>query len=220
VWWRRPPAAGFGSIHDPAWGPALGPGPLTAYAFTMNGPPHLRVIPGGRREVVRVGQVEVRAGPPSRPPFPVDAVVLEDDTWRVLGASTRPQVPTDAPLRIHTGALDAEPLKPGSVRLGRGIPARIHAIVHDLDAEVTLQRQAVAEALRGVVALSRARGYVRLAMPVLGTVHGDLPEAEALSLLRDALRGAWPGFPARVWLVVRPGSEARVLATLAGDPGS
>jgi len=181
----------------------------------MNGPPHLRVIPGGRREAVRVGTVEVRAGPPSRPPFPVDAVVLEDDTWRVLGAGSRPKAPTDAPLRIHTGALDAHPLDLGTVRVGRGTPARIHAIVHDLDAEVTLRRASVVTALHGVLEIARERGFSRLAMPLLGTVHGDLPEAEAVRLLREALEDARPGFPARVWLVVRPGSEARILEDLA-----
>ncbi len=181
----------------------------------MNGPPHLRVIPGGRREAVRVGPVEVRAGPPSRPPFPVDAVVLEDDTWRVLGAGTRPRVQTDAPLRVHTGALDAQPLELGTVRVGRGSPARIHAIVHDLDAEVTLRRASLVTALQGVLELARARGFSRLAMPLLGTVHGDLSEADAVRLLRVALEGARPGFPARLWLVVRPGSEARVLEALA-----
>lgn len=198
-------------------GPTLGPGRPVAYLSFMNGPPHLRVIPGGRREMVRVGPVEVRAAPPSRPPFPVDAVVLEDDTWRVLGAGTRPRVPTDAPLRIHTGALDARPLTPGRVEVTRGAPVRIHAIVHDLDAEVRLRPEWIAEALAGIFEVAARRGFGRLAMPLLGTVHGALPEAEAAALLRVALADAAPGHPARLWLVVRPGGEARTLQVLAGD---
>lgn len=148
------------------------------------------------------------------PPLVVDAVVLEEDRWRVLSAP--PEVPEvgEHPLRVFTALVEAEPSALGQVVVRPGRPARLLAVVHDLDREPSCTLDDVRAALEAVVRVCRAQGWRRLALPLLGTRHGRLapgevlavtaavlaraPELQAVWLQTDdpaaleALRAAWP----------------------------
>ncbi len=54
-------------------------------------------------------------GPLEDPPFSIDAIAIEDDTYFVLGADPEFRPSSEHPIRVHTAALEVEPAAPGSV---------------------------------------------------------------------------------------------------------
>ena len=136
-----------------------------------------------------VGGVSIVAG---RPGEPVDGLVVEEDTWLVLSAPSDVPEPAEHPLRVMTGAHEAEPVAPGSVLVREGPPVRLLAVVHDVGAEPSWREAWVADALRGVLREAAQRGLRSVAIPVLGAVHGSMPPDCFAQLLRDALLEATP----------------------------
>jgi hypothetical protein len=158
------------------------------------------LVRGGRARTWRRGRLEVVAATPDRPPFPVARRVLEEDRWRVLGASPewRPP-PPEHPVRLHTALLDDRAADLGTL-LGRG--SCWHAVVVDLDAERLVVPEVVASAWESIAARC-ARARIRsIAVPLLGTVHGDLAPDVALRLLSEGLLAEAPAVLQRVWLQV------------------
>ena len=69
--------------------------------------PHLELIHGGRARTWRREGLEVVAAAPGRPPFSVERTVVEEDRWRVVGASPSRSWPGDlmrpSSLIVHSG---------------------------------------------------------------------------------------------------------------------
>ncbi|MGB6363143.1 MAG: hypothetical protein WBG64_10790, partial [Thermoanaerobaculia bacterium] len=74
-----------------------------------------------------MGGVRLVAAPAAQPPFPVDAVVVEEDTYLVLSAETDLRIPGEHPLRVMTAAHELEPELPGSVLVRSGQPLELAA---------------------------------------------------------------------------------------------
>jgi hypothetical protein len=125
-------------------------------------------------------------------PEKVDAVAIEDDTYFVIGADPGFKEPTEHPIRIWTAAHEAEPAAPGSVQVRDGRPLRLHAVVHDLSEDPTWKEEWVGAALAGILREVEGRGLRSLALPMLGAVHGKLPLARFVDLLRAALYHSRP----------------------------
>jgi hypothetical protein len=182
----------------------------------------LRVIQGGRRDGVRLGWVQVAVRSEADLPR-VSAVVYEEDTFLTLSAPTSPSEPSEHPVRTFTDVLEAEPVAPGTVLIGpRDRPLALLAVVHDLDHDPSWRPDWIATALRGVIDLTARRQLGELALPLLGTVHGRMPLAEAMTLTAAALSSVERRFPERVWLVVpEPVREevAALLSRLVGAEG-
>jgi len=149
--------------------------------------------------------VEIVVSQRERSPFPVDAVVLEDDTYSVLGADPVVRPSTEHPIRVWTALQDVVAATPGSVIVRRGRPLRLLAVVHDLSAEPTWREEWIAEALREIVRTVDARRIRSLALPPLGAVHGRLPPERFASLLRAALDAGAPSTLVRIWIVAPAG---------------
>lgn len=141
------------------------------------------------------------AAPASGPaPFAVEAVVHEEDRWLVLSAP--PIVPelSEHPIRLHTAVAEAEPRPLGRVVVRAGSPLGLLAVVHDLDREPTVTLADVRDALADVVAVCKARGLARVALPLLGLRHGrGLVREDVLRAIAEALSGAQ--HVSAVWLV-------------------
>lgn len=171
---------------------------------------HLRVIEGGRQDHTCWGTAKVVAAPRARPPFGVDAVVVEEDRFCVLSA---PPVVRDVrthPIRLMTGLMELEPAAIGSIRMIRANPTRVLAIVNDLDCQPTTRPEWVRGAVSAMLAWSRAEGVRRLGVELLGSVHGGLDPAVSLRILEDAISAH--GDLERVWLVTPAGREYDLLA--------
>lgn len=164
--------------------------------------PHLRLIPGMDRNRARFGGIVIAAEPYRRPPFQVDAVVAEEDSFMVLSAGPQFHEPADHPVRILTAAFTARPVQPGSVVVKSGFPVMIYAVVHDLDHEPTWKEEWVAAAYRAIMREAARCGFQAIALPLLGTVHGTLLPRRSALLLRRVLDKNVPEGLKRLWLVV------------------
>lgn len=186
--------------------------------------PRLRLITGGMATRWRVGNVAIGLAALEAPIPPLDAVVIEDDTFLVLGAAPIIREPAQEIQEIERELLDFEPPAPGSVLVRRGKPLELLAIVHELEHTPSWRAEWVAAALKGVLQQAAQHQLKTVAMPLLGTVHGRLPEREALGLLFDALGHTAHSYPQELWLAV-PRERLSVirhlldeLATTTGAP--
>jgi hypothetical protein len=127
-------------------------------------------------------------------------VVVEDDTYFVLGADTEVREPKEHPIRVWTEVHETEPAALGSVRVRESRPLRLHAVVHDLSDDPTVRPDSVSTALTEILRLVDDRGIRALGLPVLGTVHGKLPAETFARSLRDALQAGAPAALERIWV--------------------
>lgn len=159
---------------------------------------------------MRLSGVEVVVAPRERSPFPVDAAVLEDDTYSVLGADPVVRPTAEHPIRLWTSLKDVVAAPVGSVIVRRGRPLRLFAIVHDLAAEPTWREEWVDQALREVFRAIDGRSVKSLGLPPLGGVHGRLPPERFADLLGAALEAVRPAALRRIWIVA-PASQQEAL---------
>ena len=162
-------------------------------------PPKLRAIDGGRRD--RPDGIDLVLAPAQRAPFPVDAIVLEEDTYMVLSA--RPEVPpvADHPIRVMTAVLDVEPHELGVVIVRPGRPTRLLAVVHDLDREPSTTVACLRRALREALAAAGRLRARAIRLPLVGSELGGLDPSQSLSLIDEALAERAPETLRRVWIV-------------------
>jgi hypothetical protein len=177
-------------------------------------PQKLRVIQGGAQRTSYYGSMRVVAAPKSDPPFDVDAVVYEEDTFLVLSAdTTNTPVIEEHPMRLMTRLIETRPEAPGSIRIkGRKRPYQILAIVHDVDRDPTWREEWVMQALEKVLKEAQKRKFRALALQPLGTVHGKMKEASFMKLLLSALKSTPVPQLKRLWLIVAPGNAGNAIA--------
>ncbi len=161
----------------------------------------LRLVDAGRPEL-RWGTLLIVPSPENRPPFPVDALAREEDTYLVLSADSELRPAAEHPIRLMTALHDAVPEPPGSVVVRPGSPLRLLAVVHDLGREPSWREEWVGQALTGVLRECEARGLASLGLPLLGCVHGHLAVERSVELLRQTVRQIAPTILRRVWLMV------------------
>ncbi|NIR29132.1 MAG: hypothetical protein GWN84_07420 [Gammaproteobacteria bacterium] len=173
--------------------------------------PKLTPIPGTRERAVTIGLVRVGLAV-ERTPRSTDAVVHEEDTWRVLSSDTRTvRDPGESLSRVMIRALNARRLDPGSVLVGAHRPVRLLAVVYDFDQNPCWQERWIARALEGILHKADILGLRSLTLPLLGTTHGALPEARWVALLKEALHGYSRGPLTRMQLVASGDAGVRLM---------
>lgn len=171
-----------------------------------------QVLPGGRGgggpQPGDGLEVEIVEEPPGRRPFPVDAMVVEEDTWKVLSAPPPVLPASEHPIRVMNRAWEAEPETLATVQVEPGPPLRFVAIVYDLDADPVCVPETVARVLEEILDLVEEHRVEALALPPLGVAHGRFPRERFDELLDEALRRATPPSLRRLWILrpdARPG---------------
>ncbi|MBS3757107.1 MAG: hypothetical protein KGY61_00425 [Desulfobacterales bacterium] len=149
--------------------------------------PNLQVINGGLYRTAFYGPVRIVAAPPESPPFAVEAMAYEEDTFLIMSADPD-EVPTEVhPIRMMRELEHFEPQKIGSVVVKKGTPLRLLAVVHDVNQEPTCREKWVEKALYSVFQEVERRGIQSLGMPLLATRHGRLPRRRLARLLGRVL---------------------------------
>ena len=146
----------------------------------------------------------VAAPPGTTPHFEVEAVVIEDDTYLVLGADPVAKASNESARESLSRATAAQALEPGTVVVKSGDPLRLHAVVHDLSREPSWTEEWVASALKEVVRSADEREIRSLSMPLLGTLYGTLNPRKCVELIRDALAQTTLNYLANIWIVTPP----------------
>jgi len=173
----------------------------------------LRVLSGGRDPVAVLGPLHVVAAAVDEvPPFPVEATVVEEDTFLVLSAEPIWVDPPEEPIRLMTRLIETRQETPGSVLVrGRG-PYRMLAIVHDVEQDPTWKEEWVAEALERVLREAEARELRSVSLEMLGCMHGRLGSARFATLFEAAVLRVRPRWLKRVWLLVPRKMKPNVVA--------
>lgn len=149
--------------------------------------------------------VHVVMAPREQPPFSVEAMVLEEDTYLVLSADPRPgEAHPEHPIRVMTSLLEVEPKEPGTIVVRDRSPIEIAAIVHDLDEEPSWREEWVVSALDRAIAEAERLQLHALGLEMLGAIHGRLERPRFLQLLRHALQRSDPQSIERIWLIPPP----------------
>jgi hypothetical protein len=182
--------------------------------------PWLRILGPGREIILRCGHLPVVVAPATRPPFPVAAQIVEEDTWQVLSAAVVVREPPEHPLRLLAELGGAHPLPPGSVVVREGEPMQLLAVIHDLDQVPSCRPAWLAQALNEVLREGARRGLTSLALPLLGSVHGVLSPLQSAAILGAVLPATAHGGLRRIWLVVPDGEREAVLEVLTGKASS
>ena len=165
--------------------------------------PNLRLIQGGLNYSVQIGSVEVLAAPDGRPPFKVEGFAFEEDTCLMLSSSGSGVRASKNQLSGFCGVYGGsfEPHQPGSVVVKGKYPYRLFAIVHDLSCEPSWRMRWVRAALDNLMQEVDRLELRSLALPLLGSVHGQMDIDRFLIMLHQALREMPPRFLRRVWLM-------------------
>lgn len=179
--------------------------------------PKLKLIPGGRRYEISVGKTKVVAAPKNTPPFPVEAMVFEEDTFLVMSADPTPSDVKVSMMRIMTGLIEARPRVPGTLVLQGRSPLRMLAIVHDFNQDPSWKEEWIEGALTKVFEESTSMGLQSLALPLLGTVYGSLEKRRFIELLVHTLREAGHKRLKTLWLVVPSGEASETIRTLRAE---
>lgn len=166
------------------------------------GRPKLRLLKGGlelaeaRRQLID----RVEFADDGRPPFMPEAIVIEQDRDLVL-APPKPEFeePGESVNRLMLRVMNQPRRDPGGVIIAGGVPLTLFAVVHDMECDPSWREPWIATALGDLFAIATRHRLAKMAMPLLGTVHGRLDPARAVALLLSALESAGE-FPQRLWL--------------------
>lgn len=164
----------------------------------MSNRPELRVIRGGRDTGIQIGSIRITPASRAHPPFPVSIQVHAEDIWRVLSTDNRLKDTPEHPVRVATDLIADKPAIPGNI-LVRG--DRWLAIIYDLDQQPICREEWVTSALEKLLRLATEKGVSSMAIPLLGSEHGDLPWQRSLELIARVLHASKTG-PAKIWLMV------------------
>lgn len=179
----------------------------------------LRLIHGDMDQVVRFGNVSIQLAPQDRPPFHVDAVVVEQDTALLLDEEPVLNVPHSSLKQLGEEMESFNEPAPGSIVVQRGAPRRLYAIVHDLEQEPTWREEWILMALEKLLRLADQHPPSALAMPLLGSRFGALAPERFISLLHFAIAAFPPDYPLKLWLVVPRRDIHQLLLTLRHRAG-
>ena len=165
-----------------------------------------------------LGSLRIVAAPDDTPPFKVDAVAAEEDTFLVLSADPQVRDPKEPLMRVMTRVIETHPEAPGSVLVKGKCPLRLLAIVHDLNEDPSWREEWIASALDGIFREAESRKLRSIALPLLGTLHGSLEKQRFVVLLRCALERMSPNHLKRLWLAVPVGTSCKILEMLESEP--
>jgi hypothetical protein len=183
-------------------------------SMKCGGRPNLRVIQGAYPRRIPHGSMEIVAAPERLAPFSVDAVVMEEDTFCVLGADRTVRDPEEPLMKIKTRLLETAPKPTGTVVVRNGRPVRLLAIVHDFNRDPSWREEWIAEAMLASLTEADERQLESIAVPFLGAVYGRLGRRRVLELLRAALDRFTPKHLKRLWVVVPGGTDPSLLDLL------
>jgi len=161
-----------------------------------------------------LGSLGIVASPENRPPFEVDAVAVEEDTFLVMSADRRLYDSEEPLMKIMTKVIETRPKTPGSVLVKGKSPFRFLSVVHDFNEEPTWREDWIASALENIFREAERRELRSIAIPFLGTLHGSLKKERFLVLLRSALEQIPANHLERLWLVVPAGTRFKSLEIL------
>ena len=181
--------------------------------------PNLKLIYGGLHFEMSLGGCRLVAAPKDNPPFKVDALVAEEDTFLVLSAEPVVKEPRESLETMIEQIKEIRPEVPGNVLVRRrhNKPLEFLAIIHDLNLEPSWKEEWISSALDKVFREVAVRKVRSIALPLLGTTHGTLAMERAAKFLGKALRRGSPVGLQRIWLILPSGAKQKDLENIESN---
>ena len=177
----------------------------------------LRVIQGGYYFKIPHRLYRIVAAPEEKPPFDVDAVAYEEDTYLIISADPTVREPKEHPVKIMTKLIETTPETLGSVLVKGKHPLRFLAIIHDFNQEPTWREEWITSALNGIFHEAETRKVTSVALPMLGCLHGSLDRQRFFELLWSAITQSTQRHLKRIWLITLPGTSYKSLKVLTSE---
>lgn len=153
----------------------------------MAGELKLKLLLGGKAKQVAFNRVTVSVAPTSLHPLPVDVRVFEEDTHLVLTVDPVMRFTEEHPIRLLNSLSQGKSKRPGSVVING---SSWYAVVHNLDAEPTSRLDWIKTAYGEIFRQAEVRRVRRIAVPLLGSVHGNMKPWESLELMLEEIAAA------------------------------
>ena len=134
-------------------------------------------------------------------PFDFQALVIEEDTARVLSADTSIRIYDEHPVRLMTSLLDQKPESPGTIVTRGTSPYYFYAIVHDFDQYPSFKEDWVSSAINLALEKCAELRIQSLAMQVLGSTYGTQSESWFIDLLTMEISDQQIEFPRRILIL-------------------
>jgi hypothetical protein len=179
----------------------------------------LNIISGGQDPTAKIGNIHIVVAARDKAPFSVEANVVEEDTFLVLSEEPTVYEPMETPVHLMTRLIETRPEIPGTVLVRGAGPYKIMAIVHDVNQEPTWREQWVYQALRGAIRAAERKEVKKIAIDMLGCMHGRLNPSHFTTYLKEIINDSPPKTIRRIWLRPPKGlPEAEVARWLRKSP--
>jgi hypothetical protein len=141
--------------------------------------------------------VDIVVSKKGAPPFEVEIVVFEEDTFRLLSASNVVRETRQDAQEMITDMARFEPAMPGEliVKGNHG-----YAIVHDLDRDPSSKPEWIDSSVNALLSHCSTTGIRSVAIEPLGCVHGKARVADFVTRLQVLASGSGVE---RIWVVTR-----------------
>ena len=134
-----------------------------------------------------LGSIEIAIAPAEYVPVEIDAIVEEQDTQLLMSVDAEIQYPEEDFDTLIKEMAKGKARAPGQIIVKRGNPIRFQAIIHDIYQKPSWKVEWIAFALKQLVEKIEVFDVKTLAMPLLGTVYGNMDEEESIKLLCSML---------------------------------
>ena len=178
----------------------------------------LELIRGGYPLKIQIGSLTIVASLEKDPPFKVDAMAMEEDTFLVMSADGTVRDAGEPLIKVMTRVINTQPRRPGSVIVQERTPLRLLAIIHDLNEEPSWREDWVTRALEGIFHEAEMRKLRSIGIPFLGTLHGTMEKRRFLVLLRSSIERVSLHHLKQLWLVVPTGTSCKLFEVFEGLP--
>lgn len=162
----------------------------------------------------RLGRVRVVVAPHDEPPFPIEAIAVEEDTHLLLASDGIVSEPAESYGDLISEDNDCMPNMPGSVLVKKGRPLRFLAIVHDIDCDPTWREEWIASAINGIIEEAEWHRIHSIGVPLIGTRHGSIEMRRVALWLGRCLSEKSCRHLERVWVIAPAGSETELMWAL------
>jgi len=161
-----------------------------------------KLIYGGLWRQITMGSLQIVAAPEHNPPFEIQAIALEEDTYLVLSSPKGPEMEdTIHPIRLMTQLIETRPYKIGTVLVQTDHPMRFLTVVHNVDQDPIWHPDWVALGLTELFKTTEQHQVKSLALPLLGMGHGHLKLKDFIPLLKNALNNAAFRHLKQLWIM-------------------
>lgn len=177
--------------------------------------PGFRVIEGGLQRYINFSGIYLVASPLESPPFAVDAMAFEEDTFLVIGTDPVHAEKAAHPLRLMAQLADLKPETPGTVLVRETNPLQLQAIVHDVENIPTWREEWVKKALFRIFEIAEQRCIVTLGLPLIGTQYGTMDTNLCAEIIGSILSQRPSRYLKKIWLIAPVPVNAEIMKTLS-----